>query len=124
MLFSDTVEDMLIKALDTGLSENEFWDMTLAEIVRYAESQNRRKQQEYKERAIFDYNLANLIGVSISRLYSKSNKYPSIQEAYPTLFNVEEDEEAKQNQITERSVTNFKKFAESFNKKFREVAKE
>lgn len=97
--------------------------MTPAEIERYIDSRNRVKEQEMKERAIFDYNLANLIGISVSRIYSKSNKFPSIEEAYPTLFKKEEIEQVKEDKITEQSVANFMAFADNFNSRFREVAK-
>lgn len=92
--------------------------MTIAEIRRIAESRNRTKIRDLKEKAVLDYNLANLIGVSISRVYSKSNKYPSIEEAYPTLFTEEEIAEAKENSRIEKSVANFRAFADRFNKNF------
>lgn len=92
--------------------------MTIAELVRAVESKQRVKKQELKEKAVFDYNLANLVGVSISRVYSKSNKYPSIEEAYPTLFSNEEIEQAKEQQKMEQSVINFRNFADSFNTRF------
>ena len=97
--------------------------MTIAEIRRIAESRNRTKLRDMKEKAVFDYNLANLIGVSISRVYSKSNKYPSIEEAYPTLFTEEEIEKVKEQNRIEKSVANFRAFADRFNQKFEGVAK-
>lgn len=75
---------MLQTALDIGVPEREFWDMTLGEIGRVIESHNRREQQRMKERAAWDYRLAELIGSSVSRLFG--GKYPPIQDAYPGLF--------------------------------------
>ena len=76
--------------MDYGLTEYEFWDMTLAEIIRYIESQKRKQLIQAKEKASFDYIQAELIGRSISRIYSASATYPAIEEAYPSLFNTEE----------------------------------
>lgn len=67
-----------------GIPEREFWDMTLGELTRAMESHNRRERLRAKEQAAWDYRLAELIGASVSRLFG--GKYPSIQNAYPGLF--------------------------------------
>lgn len=67
-----------------GIPEREFWNMTLGEVIRAMESHNRRERLRAKERAARDYRLAELIGASVSRLFG--GKYPSIQDAYPGLF--------------------------------------
>lgn len=77
---------------------------------------------EDRKRASFDYLLADLIGRSISRLYSSSGKMPSLSEAYPSLFNKEEEAEVIQNKKKELSALRFKQFANSYNKRFKEVA--
>ena len=48
------------------------------------ESHSRRERQRIKERAAWDYRMAELIGASVSRLFG--GKYPPIQDAYPGLF--------------------------------------
>jgi hypothetical protein len=45
----------LMIALDCGITEEYFWNMTIAEINRRIESYNRIKKQEAKEKAAFDY---------------------------------------------------------------------
>lgn len=97
--------------------------MTIAELSRVFDSKKRRMKAEAQEKAYYDYVLADLIGRSISRLYSKSAKLPSIDEAYPNLFEAEkEDITVKQDEI---SAMRFKQFADAFNKKFKkEVSKE
>lgn len=89
--------------------------MTLAELQRKFESYKRVKETQEKEKATFDYILADLIGLSIGRLYSKNNKYPKIDEVYTSLFphNIEEEQKKKDALSIER----FKQFANSFNKK-------
>lgn len=58
--------------------------MTLGEIARAIESASRRAAQAARERAAFDYRLAELVGVSVSRLFG--GKYPAAPEAYPGLL--------------------------------------
>lgn len=107
--------------MDYGLRESDFWEMTLAEVIRYIESRKRIQKQEEQQKASFDYILADLIGRSISRIHSSSNKMPDITEAYPTLFNTEEIEAKRQEKKDEASIARFKQFAQIHNKKFREV---
>lgn len=108
-------------ALDYGIKESEFWEMTIAELARAVESKKRLQEKELKEKATFDYILADLIGRSMARLYSSSNKMPTIAEAYPTLFSSEEIEAQRQEKRKELSVLRFRQFTQSYNKKFEEV---
>lgn len=93
--------------------------MTFAEISRAIESAKRRE----KRRASFDYVLADLIGRSISRIHSSSGRMPSLSEAYPTLFDQQAEEEEIQKKKDELSALRFKQFAQSYNKRLREVSK-
>lgn len=93
--------------------------MTLAELVRFIESYKRRERNRQRERALYDYTLANLIGRSVARIYNSSNTYPDISEVYPNLFESEELEEQKQKQKDILSALRFKQFADAFNKKFK-----
>lgn len=97
--------------------------MTIAEIERVVESKQRLKKLEAQERASYDYILADLIGRSISRIYSSSAKYPAISEVYPTIFDSQEIQEKKREKQAEISAIRFKEFANSFNKRFEEVQK-
>lgn len=107
--------------MDYGIKEQEFWDMTISELKRAIDSKKRIQERELKERATFDYLLADMIGRSISRIYNSSNKMPTIAEVYPSLFTPEEIEEKLQDKRNELSVLRFKQFAQSYNKKFEEV---
>lgn len=93
--------------------------MTLAELVRLIESKKRVQERQLKERATFDYIHADLVGRSIARVHSSANKYPSIAEAYPSLFSQEEVEENVQSKKDELSALRFKQFTQSFNAKFK-----
>ena len=111
-------------ALDWGLTEQEFWFMTLGELERIVESKKRVQKVQAQEKASYDYILADLIGKSIARIYSSSARMPEISEVYPTLFDSKEMEEKKQEKKAELSALRFKQFAESYNKKFKGGAKE
>lgn len=98
--------------------------MTLAELNRAIESKKRVQKIQAQERASFDYILADLIGRSIARIHSSSNRMPKINEAYPSLFEADVIEEKLQEKKDELSVLRFKQFALSYNKKFKEVGEE
>lgn len=93
--------------------------MTIAEITRMAKSKQRTTITESKERAVFDYLLADLIGKSVSRIYSNSARMPELYEVYPSLFEQEDIEEKKQEQRDTLSALRFKQFAQSYNKRFK-----
>lgn len=76
-----------------------------------------------QERASFDYILADLIGRSVSRIYNSSNKMPEIDKVYPTLFDSKEASEQKKTKKAELSALRFTLFADSYNKRFKGVAK-
>ena len=98
--------------------------MTIAELERAINSKKRIREQEAKDKATFDYLLANLIGKSVARIYSSSNSYPGIEEAYPMFFDSEEIQEQKQQRKDELSALRFKQFATSFNSKYKKEAKD
>ena len=62
--------------------------MTYAEVERWIEGATWRLKQQ----ATFDYQLANLIGISCARMLSNEVQLPTIEEAYPNLFEKEEIE--------------------------------
>lgn len=94
--------------------------MTLAEFDRFVSSKRRVQEREAKEKATYDYILADLMGRSLARVFNSSNTYPEIYDAYPALFDKEQIEEQRQERQNELSAQRFMAFAESFNKKFAE----
>ena len=123
-LFEDRVFNWLDNALDYGIEEERFWNMTIAEINREVDSKKRIEKEKAKEKASFDYILADLIGRSIARIHSSSNKLPTIAETYPSLFVAEEVEEQIQKRRDELSALRIKQFSASFNKRFKEGKKQ
>jgi hypothetical protein len=98
--------------------------MTLAEVNRVVESKQRVQKREQQEKASFDYILADLIGRSVARVYSSSNKLPAIEEVYTSIFDAKDLQEQKEAKQAELSALRFKQFAQAYNKKFEEVSKE
>lgn len=101
-----------------GLTEKEFWEMTLAELQRALASRKRVMINEARQKANFDYILADLIGRSVGRIYSSSTKIPEIETVYPTLFDSQEIEEERAAKKAELSALRFRQFADSYNKRF------
>ena len=115
--FSNVVDDWLENALDSGIKEKDFWEMTIDELARAISSFNRVEKLKLQERAAMDYKLAELIGVSNARLHSSSVRMPIIEEAYPTLFDAKEIEEQRRKTIEEQSAIRFKQFAAQYSKR-------
>lgn len=86
-------------------------------------SKKRIIERERKEKAYFDYILADIIGHSVGRLFDEKSTYPCIEDIYSDLYNSKERQEEKQKQQEQISILRFKQFAENLNRKFnKEVA--
>jgi hypothetical protein len=116
---------MLDNALDYGISEEEFWNMTIGELDRLVSSRMRMEKHRAKERATFDYTLALLIGRAVQGS-SEEHPFPGLYEVYPNLFFEEaiKQQEEEENRLEELSAIRFIQFAESFNSKFDKEANE
>lgn len=116
---------MLDNALDWGLSEQEFWNMTVGELDRYVSSRQRQEKHKLKERATMDYTLALLIGRAVKGS-DEEHPFPELYEVYPELFLEEAKvkEQTEADKRTQLSAIRFIQFAESFNSKFDEEANE
>ena len=98
--------------------------MTISEVERAMLSRKRVLDREARQKANFDYILADLIGRSIGRIYSSTTNIPDIYSVYPTLFNSQEIEEEKAQRQAELSTIRFRLFAKAHNDKYnQEVAK-
>lgn len=93
--------------------------MTIGELVRATKSYNRVRKMQAREKASYDYTLAQSIGRAVGIAFgSFKGEFPSISEVYPTLFDSEEIKRRKQERQAELSALRFKQFAEAFNQKF------
>ena len=112
---------MLDKALDYGITEEQFWDMTFAEIERAVNSKVRILKLQAQEKATYDYILAQLITKGVSRVLGDKSNFPSIEEAYPGIFDevVAERKAKAEEQKMNLSALRFKQFAQSYNNNFK-----
>lgn len=94
--------------------------MTIGEVYRYITAQRKIEKVKVQEKATFDYILANLISKGFCIAMGDKGAYPTIEEAYPTVFDdiKEEKEEKIQENKDKLSVLRFKQFAQSYNSKF------
>ena len=117
---------ILNRALDYGIAERDFWDMTIGEVLRAVESRNRVRQLEAQDKATYDYIQATLIVKGVAITLGSSSNFPGIEEAYPGIFDniVDKKQEEKQRRKDELSVLRFKQFAQSYNKRYEGGAKE
>ena len=113
---------MLNNALDYGITEHEFWEMTFAELDRVVASRRRTDKIKAKEQATHNYLLAMMIGRAFASSMDNKATFPEIHEIYPSLFNKEDQEIKKQEKSNQLSALRFKQFALSYNKRFKEVA--
>lgn len=124
----EQIEQLLEIALDGGITELDFWEMTPGEINRAIQSKNRHIKMEAQEKATYDYILAGLIGRHVARILGDKSAMPNLHEAYPGVFDeidTKEQEEKVAEQKATLSALRFKQFAQSFNKNFnKEVPKE
>lgn len=91
--------------------------MSIAEVLRKLKSFERTEKRRLREQVQLNWELANLIGVSINRLFSAEAEYPSIEKCYPNLFTEEEIEDRQSQKQDERSIANFMAFAAAHNLK-------
>lgn len=99
--------------------------MTPAEIGRAIDSKNRLIKIEAKQKASYDYIQATLIIKGVSICLGDKSAFPSMQEAYPSLFDdlINEQAEKIQKQKDTISTLRFRQFAQTYNNKFKEVQK-
>ena len=93
--------------------------MTPGEVSRYSEGAVWR----LRSKAQFDYMLADLIGVSSARMMSNEVKFPTLEEAYPGLFErkPEEVKALEEEELRIQNSTNrFLEFAMKHNAKRRD----
>ncbi len=98
--FEDMCNDMLIQCLSIGLSRQEFYNSTLKEVTQYVEAYKKQQDNKLQEQAYFDWQLANLIGISVGRLLSKETKFPKLEEAYPFINGTEDKPKLDENKLT------------------------
>lgn len=68
------------------MSYETFWELTIDEIKMFINAHVEKENDEFKNACFRDYRHADLVGLSVSRLFSQKNKYPKIDKVYPGMF--------------------------------------
>ncbi len=106
--------------LDYGISEFDFWNMTLREIENCINSKQRVRRMENQERATYEYIQATLIIKGVGIALGSKEEFPTVEQAYPGVFEdlVEKKQDELQQKKDELSALRFRQFAQSYNNKF------
>lgn len=83
-------ESLIPRAIQAGIRYFDYWDYTLGEIILHIEAHTRAKENEIKLQAQMNYQTAVLITLGVGKSFGSKSKFPSLYEAFPSLF--EEDE--------------------------------
>ena len=89
----DTLDELLSKCIQIGITIEEFWDMDYSDIDKYFKAFTSNKEAQLKEKAYTDWRLAGTIGRFIASVLSDGNKPPTLYESYPEIFKEEAEEE-------------------------------
>ena len=85
-----------------GLTEEQFYHLTIGEIRRLAESYYLNQRERLKEQAEMDYIQARVIASNVSSILSDKNKPPLLEEVYGHLFTEDEIEKMKTSREEQR----------------------
>lgn len=114
----------LKKSIQFGLTEKQFYSMTLAEVIRFSESIEPQRIRQLKEQALMDYTHAELIALNVGCLLSKKAKVPMMEDVYAHLYTDDElqkmkasREEHKQQQATQTMKFGMLAWVEAMNAK-------
>lgn len=83
-------ESLIPRAIQAGIKYFDYWDYTLGEIILHIEAHTRAKENEIKLQAQMNYQTAVLITLGVGKSFGSKSRFPSLYEAFPSLF--EEDE--------------------------------
>lgn len=75
--------------MDCGILPDQFWGYSLSEIIDLIKSYQRIEKRRMKDTVIYNYQLANLIKLTVGSLLSDEINTPDIYELYPDMFNEE-----------------------------------
>jgi hypothetical protein len=84
--FEEQIRPMLRDCLAYGMNVDTFYSMTIKEIRTFCEGIKERVDAERRDRAMFDYLLANLITTGTGIVLGSKAQYPSYEDYYGEIF--------------------------------------
>lgn len=84
-------------SIQLGIPAEKYWLLTFGEIMMQTEAYKRQQEQANKEKAMFDYNLAQLITYA----FNKPEKMPKAEDVYSIL---KEEDENPQNLVPQKQL--------------------
>lgn len=92
---SELLEYMYPQAVEAGIPATDYWAMTFEEIMVQVQANKKIKENELKEKAMFNYSQERLAIYA----FNDPKNFPTFEEAYPFLKKIEQAvEEAKSNE--------------------------
>lgn len=100
--FEELIQYHLNRISQYGLTEEQFYRLTVGEMKRLAESYHLEETEHFKRQAEMDYIQSNLIASNVSTIFSNKNKILSFEEVYGHLFTEDEIEKMKTSREEQR----------------------
>lgn len=83
-------------ALKCGIGLFDFWELTYGEILMLMNNYKEQREEKSKEEIANNYQIAYLTSIFTNKA-NNGKQPPTLQEMYPDLFPVEENEETESN---------------------------
>lgn len=100
--FEELIQYHLNRISQYGLTEEQFYRLTVGEMKQLAESYHLEEKEHFKRQAEMDYIQSNLIASNVSTIFSNKNKILSFEEVYGHLFTEDEIEKMKTSREEQR----------------------
>lgn len=91
---------MYPQAVEAGIPATEYWSMTLEEIMIQVSANRKNKENELREKAMFDYSQQRLAVFA----FNDPKKFPTFEEAYPFLKDIKQEVEKVQSEDESKAI--------------------
>lgn len=115
-------------ALELGIAPEEFWEMSLAEILAVMEAKNREERHQYKQQISLIFSSAEAVSSRIGYLFTEEKKRRKSQivqpwDIFPELYKEEkrESEKAEEAAAIEQQKLQMTAFMERWNARRKEA---
>lgn len=91
------LEDMYQPAVNAGIDADEYWHMTIREIIVQSKANRQRHMDALRERAVMDHKLSELMAYAVN----EPNKMPGVDKMYGFLEEKQGQSEQPQAELPE-----------------------